>query len=187
MLSRLTALFIGTFALAALRGQFDALPYAPLGDRLWWMAGYFAVLTNLGMAGLMFAVARGWQMKGTPAAAMLAAVAIVAGAYPFPFWSISGPEPASWWADKALHLGVPLAVGLWWLGFADKRVNGAALSSLIAWPAVYCAYALGRGYLAGPEHALASGGDFLWFVQCVSGLAGYLLTFIVAGFSSGSA
>lgn len=187
MMSRLIALLIGTLALAALRGQFDALPYAPLGDKLWRMAGYFAVLTNLGVAGLMFAVARGWQMKGISAAAMLTAVAIVAVAYPFAFWNISGPAPASWWADKALHLGVPLAVGLWWLGFADKRVNSAALPHLIAWPALYCAYALVRGYLAGPENALASGGDFLWGVEFVSGLAGDLLAFVLAGFSTGSA
>ena len=58
MMSRLVALLIGTLALAALRGQFDGLPYAPVADRLWLMAGYFAVLTNLGLAGLMFAVAR---------------------------------------------------------------------------------------------------------------------------------
>lgn len=184
MISRLVALLIGAFALAALRGQFDGLPYAPVADRLWLMAGYFAVLTNLGVAGLMFAVARGWRMTGTIAAAMLVAVAIVAASYPFPFWSMSGPDPASWWADKALHLGVPLLVGLWWLAFADKRVNSA---TLIAWPAGYCVYALVRGYFAGPEHAAAAGGDFLWIVEFVSGLLGYLLAFFVAGFRIGSA
>ena len=105
MISRLVALLIGTLALAALRGQFDGLPYAPVADRLWLMAGYFAVLTNLGVAGLMFAVARGWRMTGTIAAAMLVAVAIVAVVYGLGLWG--NKVPALGWADLALHLGVP--------------------------------------------------------------------------------
>ena len=67
MVSRFLALLIGTLALAALRGQFDALPYAPLADRLWAMAGYYTVLTTLGVAGMMFAVAKGWRMSGAVA------------------------------------------------------------------------------------------------------------------------
>ena len=146
MMSRFVALLIGTLALAALRGQFDALPYAPLADRLWAMAGYYAVLTTLGVAGMMFAVAKGWRMSGAVAAAMLVAVGLVAVVYAVRLWSSAAM--ASGWADYALHLGVPLAVGLWWWRFADKTVKGRDLPQLIAWPAIYGLYALLRGALA---------------------------------------
>ena len=146
MMSRFVALLIGTLALAALRGQFDALPYASLADRLWLMAGYYAFLTNIGVAGMMFAVAKGWRMSGAVAAAMLVAVGLVAVVYAVRLWSSAAM--ASGWADYALHLGVPLAVGLWWWRFADKTVKGRDLPQLIAWPAIYGLYALLRGALA---------------------------------------
>lgn len=146
MMSRFVALLIGTFALAALRGQFDALPYAPLADRLWALAGYYGVLTNLGLAGLMFAVAKGWRMSGAVAAAMLVAVGLVAVAYAVRLWGSAAM--AVGWPDYALHLGVPLAVGLWWWRFADKTVQRRDWPRLIAWPAIYALYALLRGALA---------------------------------------
>jgi hypothetical protein len=146
MMSRFVALLSGTLALAALRGQFDALPYAPLVDRLWAMAGYYGVLTTLGVAGMMFAVAKGWRMSGAVAAAMLVAVGLVAVVYAVRLWSSAAM--AAGWADYALHLGVPLAVGLWWWRFADKTVKGRDLPQLIAWPAIYGLYALLRGALA---------------------------------------
>ena len=146
MMSRFVALLSGTLALAALRGQFDALPYAPLADRLWAMAGYYTVLTTLGVAGMIFAVAKGWRMSGAVAAAMLVAVGLVAVVYAVRLWSSAAM--ASGWADYALHLGVPLAVGLWWWRFADKTVKGRDLPQLIAWPAIYGLYALLRGALA---------------------------------------
>ena len=146
MVSRFVALLIGTLALAALRGQFDALPYASLAYRLWLMAGYYTVLTTLGVAGMMFAVAKGWRMSGAVAAAMLGAVVLVAAAYAARFWASAAI--ASGWADYALHMGVPLAVGLWWWGFGDKTVKGRDLPQLIAWPSIYGLYALLRGALA---------------------------------------
>jgi hypothetical protein len=146
MMSRFVALLSGTLALAALRGQFDALPYAPLVDRLWLMAGYYTVLTTLGVAGMMFAVAKGWRMSGAVAAAMLVAVGLVAVAYAVRLWGSTAM--AAGWADYALHLGVPLAVGLWWWRFADKTVKGRDLPQLIAWPAIYALYALLRSALA---------------------------------------
>ena len=146
MMSRFVALLSGTLALAALRGQFDALPYAPLADRLWAMAGFYTVLTTLGVAGMMFAVAKGWRMSGAVAAAMLVAVGLVAVAYAMRLWGSTAM--AAGWADYALHLGVPLAVGLWWWRFADKTVKGRDLPQLIAWPAIYALYALLRGALA---------------------------------------
>ena len=146
MMSRFVALLIGTLALAALRGQFDALPYAPLADRLWAMAGYYTVLTTLGVAGMMFAVAKGWRMSGAVAAAMLVAVGLVAVVYAVRLWSSAAM--AAGWADYALHLGVPLGVGLWWWRFADKTVQRRDWPRLITWPAIYGLYALLRGALA---------------------------------------
>jgi len=74
------------------------------------------------------------------------AVGLVAAAYAMRFWASAAI--ASGWAEYALHLGVPLAVGLWWWGFGDKTVKGRDLPQLIAWPAIYGLYALLRGALA---------------------------------------
>jgi hypothetical protein len=95
---------------------------------------------------MMFAVAKGWRMSGAVAAAMLVAVGLVAVAYAVRLWGSTAM--AAGWADYALHLGVPLAVGLWWWRFADKTVKGRDLPQLIAWPAIYALYALLRSALA---------------------------------------
>lgn len=183
MLARFLALLIGTLALASVRGQFDAMGDAPVAEKLWLMAAYFAVLTNLGVAGLMFAVARGWRMPGGVAAAVLVAVSIVAVAYALP--GINGVPnlgAASAWAERGLHIGVPVAVFLWWLGFADKATAWSDLPRLMLWPAIYSGYVLVRRYLFGFEVDLWPEGDLLRMVEFVSGLAGYLLAFVVVGF-----
>jgi hypothetical protein len=110
------------------------------------MAGFYGVLTTLGVAGLMFAVAKGWRMSAGTAAAMLLAMALVVVAYAVRL--LGSAAMAAGWADYALDLGVPLAVGLWWWRFADKTVQGRDWLRLITWPAIYCLYALLRGALA---------------------------------------
>lgn len=185
MLSRMFAIVIGTLALASLRGTFDALPdpmaYGPLAQKLWFMAGFFSILTNLGVAGLMFAVARGWRMRARWAAGMLAAVVIVAVVHLAQGSGPWAPETAGWWADQGLHIGVPLAVGLWWLAYADKTVSGRDLPALLAWPALYCAYALIRWNLTGvwPDEPIT--GDLLDVVRFFADLSTYLWAFVAGG------
>ncbi len=181
MISRMIALLIGTLALASLRGQFDTLPDRmalwPVEQKLWDMAGYFAILTNLGVAGLMFAVARGWRMPASIAAQMLVSVAIMGVAYQLTRTGNWEPEGLVWWADQGLHTWVPLAAGLWWWGFADKGDGWPEFSGSATWPAIYCGYVLVRWFLIGLPYERHLDGDLLWVVQFGIGLAGYVSAF----------
>ena len=153
MMPRMFALLIGTLALAALRGQFDALPdpmaFWPVERKLWFLAGFFTILTNLGVAALMFAVARGWRMPARVAAGLVVSIAMVGIVYHLLLARLWNPQGAAWWADQGLHTAVPVVVCLWWWAFADKRVAWRDLPVWLVWPAAYCGYALVRGYLTG--------------------------------------
>lgn len=153
MMARIVALLTGTVALAALRGQFDALPdpisHAPIGQKLWFLAGYFTILTNLGVAGLMFGFARGGQLGAAVEAAMAVSIVMTGIIYHLLLARLWSPQGAAWWADQGLHTAVPLGVSFWWLAFADKGVWWRDLPKALVWPAIYCGYALVRGYLTG--------------------------------------
>jgi hypothetical protein len=125
-----------------LRGQFDTLPEPmgswPVEQKLWFMAGFFTIWTNLGVAGLMFAVARGWRMPGTVAAGMVVSVAMLGIVYHLLLAGLWQPQGWAWWADQGLHTGVPVAVCLWWFAFAEKAVGWRDLPAWLLWPALYC-------------------------------------------------
>jgi hypothetical protein len=149
MLARMLALLIGTLALASLRGQFDVLTLPTTGEKLWQLAAYFTILTNLGVAAAMLAVARGWRMGGRFAAGLVLSMTVVALVYHLVLARLWHPEGMAWWADQGLHSAVPLAVCLWWLAFADKRIGWRDLPLWLIWPALYGAYAMGRGAVTG--------------------------------------
>ena len=148
MLSRGIALLIGVLALASLRAQFDAM-VVPEGQRLWLMAGYFTVLTNLIAAGAMFAVARGWKMPAWFAAGLVVAIVMVGLIYHLILAGLWAPQGLAWWADQGLHTGVPIAVAGWWVAFARKDVGWRDVPKWLVWPAVYGIYAVVRGSLTG--------------------------------------
>ena len=185
MLSRMIALLTGTLALASLRGQFDALPdpmaFWPLEQKLWFLAGFFTILTNLGVAGLMFGVARGWRMPGLVAAAMVVSIVMVGVVYHLLLARLWNPVGAAWWADQGLHSVVPVAVCIWWWGFADKRVGWRDLPLWLIWPAVYCGYALVRGYLTGFWPYPFLDGDALGMARLGVNFLGLLAGFAALG------
>ena len=153
MLSRFVALIVGVLALAALRGQFDALlePVASqaVAQKLWFMAGYFTILTNLAVAAVMLAVAGGWKISGSVAAGLLVSIVMVGLIYHLILARLWQPQGLAWWANQALHTAVPLAFCGWWLAFADKEVGWADLPKWLIWPAVYGIYVVVRGMLTG--------------------------------------
>lgn len=185
MIARLVALLIGTLALASLRGQFDTLPdpyaYLPLAGKLWFMAGFFTVLTNLAVAGLMFAVARGWRMPGVVAGGMLVAITMTGILYHLLLAHRLAFEGWAWWATQGLHTGVPLAVAGWWLAFGDKGVGWRQVPIWLIWPAIYCVYALGRGYVTGDWAYPFLNGDTLGAARLALNIAGLLAGFIACG------
>ena len=153
MLSRIAAFLIGTLALAALRAQFDALaePVAsqPLDQKLWFMAGFFTILTNLIVAAHLFAVARNWQISASRAANLLVQILMVALTYHLRLAGLWQPQGLALWADQGLHSAVPLAYLAWWLAFAPKNVTRQDLPYWLIYPTTYCAYAIIRGSMTG--------------------------------------
>ncbi len=184
-MARLLALLIGTLALASIRAQFDTLPLPmagwPLEARLWFMAGFFTILSNLGAAGLMFAVARGWKMPGRVAAGMVVALVMVGLGYHLLLAGLWRPEGMAWWANQGLHSAMPLAVSLWWLAFADKRIGWADLPWWLLWPGIYCVYALLRGYLTGAWPYPFLDGDALGPLRLSVNILGFLAGFLALG------
>ena len=85
MIARLFAFAIAALALAALRAQYDVLPYGvgaqTLLQRLWVLAGYFTVLTNALVAVHMLAITKNWQISSSRAAGLVVAIAMVGIVY----------------------------------------------------------------------------------------------------------
>ena len=185
MLARFSALLIGTLALASLRAQYDALPEPmalwPVAQKVWLMAGYFTVLTNLGVAGLMFAVARRWRMGASVAAGLVVSIVMVGSIYHLLLASLLNPQGLAWWANEGLHTAVPVAVCVWWLAFADKAVGWRDLPLWLIWPAVYCAALLVRGYATGFWPYPFLDGDALGALPLMLNIVGLLAAFAALG------
>jgi hypothetical protein len=153
MTARLCALLIGVLGLAALRAQYDALlpPVSgqALPDQLWFLAGYFTLLTNLLATVALLAVARGWRIGASTAAGLVVSMGMVGLVYHTVLARLWAPQGLAWWADQGLHSAMPLAVLVWWLAFAPKSVSLRDLPHWLIWPAAYCVYALIRGQMTG--------------------------------------
>ena len=186
MIARLFALAVGVLGLAALRAQYDALlpPVSgqSLSDQLWFLAGFFTILTNLLVTVHMLALARGWTISASRAAGLVVAMVMVAIVYHAVLARQWQPVGLAWWADQGLHTAMPLATLLWWLGFAPKTVTRRDLPYWLIWPTVYAIYALIRGALTGFwPYPFLDATALGWPVVALT-LAGMLAGFAALGF-----
>ena len=153
MTSRLFALLLAAIALAALRAQYDVLPYGPGADslwqRLWVLAGYFTVLTNVGVTIAMLAVAKKWQMSGAFAAGLMVSIVMVGIVYHLVLADLWNPVGLAWWANQGLHTAVPMGMAAWWLAFAPKSMTRLDIPKSLIWPMLFCVYAVIRGAMTG--------------------------------------
>jgi hypothetical protein len=113
------------------------------------MAGYFTILTNLGVAAVMLAEVAGRRTSARLAGGLTLAILMVALIYHLLLAGLWRPTGLAWWADQGLHTAVPALVLIWWLGQAPKRVGLRDLPLWLAWPSIYLAYALVRGLATG--------------------------------------
>ncbi len=187
MLNRIAALLIATLALASLRAQFDSLlePVAsqPLLAKLWFMAGFFTILTNLGIAAHLIAVARNWPMPASRAANLLVSVLMVALTYHALLARLWNPQGLAWWANQGLHTAVPLAYLGWWLAFAAKTVTRQDLPRWLIYPALYCVYTVTRGYMTGFWPYPFLNADTLGPARLTLNIAAMLAAFVAMGFA----
>lgn len=169
-----------------MRAQFDTLldPVAsqPLLQKLWFIAGFFTILTNLLVAAHMFAVAQGWQISASRAAGLVVSILMVGIVYHAVLAGLWDPQALAWWANQGLHTGVPLATALWWLAFAPKSVMARDVPLWLLWPAGYCLYAALRGIITGFWPYPFLNLDALRPAVLALNIAGLLLAFAALGY-----
>ena len=185
MLARILAFAVAVLALVSVSTQYVALldPVAtqPVLDKLWFMAGFFTILTNLAVAAHMLAVTRGWQIGASRAAGLLVAIVVVFLIYHAVLARLWQPQGLAWWANQGLHTAVPLATFGWWLAFAPKDVTLRDLPEWLIYPAAYSLYALIRGFSTGfwPYPFLDVGQ--LGLAQVSLNIAGLIVVYILVG------
>lgn len=152
-----------------------------VGDALWAQLRYFTIWTN-GMIGVAtLAVALGLRVPQTIPAALLLAIAAVGLVYHTLLGGVH--QGLDWWVDHMLHTVIPLGFAAHWLALEPKdRIGWRDLPVWLAWPGVYCGYALLRGAVEGryPYFFLDPG------KQGLTGIALWILA-LLAAFALGGA
>lgn len=143
------AFALALIGLASLRAQYDVLLINGLGARLWQLAGFFTVLTNVLVTVHLLVVAKGWAMPAGRAAGLLLSILVVGLIYHLLLAGLWDPQGLAWWADQGLHTAMPLGYLAWWLAFAPKNVGRRDLPMWLVWPLLYAIYALIRGSVTG--------------------------------------
>lgn len=184
-LSRALAAIAALTALAASALQLPlaaAAPGRPPGTPAWWwLAGYFTILTNLGVAGLMGVTALGARLSARVQGGLVLSILMVGLVYHALLARLWAPEGLAWWTDQALHTATPLLTLFWWLGFGDRRVSLRDLPAWLAWPALYAVYALTRGALTGFWPYPFLDAETLGWAQVALNVAGMVLAFAALG------
>lgn len=123
-----------------------------LGEGLWRFVGFFTILTNLGAALVVTAVALGRSSGlGGPRARLMGATSILAvgTVYSLALRSLWSPVGLQKIADVLLHDLSPLIWLVLWLSAAHPRYRWSAISWALLPPLLYFIYALARGAIDG--------------------------------------
>lgn len=146
----LIALTAGLSVLAQGTYAYGNLAQPDLAGEIWRMAGYFTILTNIGILAHYAALAMGRGFSAARHGGLMVAIGMV-GLYSHSATAGTTPPPGlGWWADLGLHTAVPLMVALWWVAFAPKAPLRWPVTLLwLVWPLAYFTYAIARGMLTG--------------------------------------
>lgn len=123
-----------------------------LGQASWRFIGFFTILTNIGVALVATATALGANNSLTrPRARLMALASIVTVGIVYSLllrslWSPAGLQKI---ADMALHDATPLLFTALWLLMPHGQLRWSDLGWALVPPALYLAYALGRGSIDG--------------------------------------
>lgn len=135
-----------------------ALQYAIFAQRVgpglatWRFVGFFTVLSNIGIAAIATAIALGLQNRLTGARARLmglTAIVTVGFVYSILLRSTWNPQGLQKLADAALHDWTPLMFAILWALMPHGELSWSDLKWALTPPALYLAYALGRGAIDG--------------------------------------
>ncbi len=151
--SRSLAALVALTALMALALQVHVATQAPTRPEgtpvWWWLAGYFTILTNVGVAAVMGATAFGYRPSARMQGGLVLSILMVGLVYHAILARLWAPQGLAWWADQGLHTATPILVPGWWLTVGDRHITLRDLPAWLIWPALYATYALIRGALTG--------------------------------------
>lgn len=184
-IARTLAAVVALTALVALVLQAriaDGAPTRPQGTPVWWwLAGYFTILTNLGVAVAMTAVALGHRLTPRAQGGLVLAILMVGIVYHALLARLWAPQGLAWWADQGLHTATPVLMLGWWLGFGDRGVTLRDLPYWLIWPGLYANYAFLRGALTGFWPYPFLDADALGWPEVALNAAGMVLAFAGLG------
>ena len=151
---RIGAAIIGLVAAISLYAQWvvstGLMAGSPPLDVIWRMAGYFTVLSNLGVVLIMANATYVGKIRARRAGFITVVMLVVGLGYHLLLAGIWQPKGLAWWADQGLHTAVPLLTLLWWAACAPKAgLKWPHAFSWLIWPILYADYALVRGLASG--------------------------------------
>ena len=151
---RIAAAIIGAVAAISLYAQWVVSSGLLAGSSplavIWRMAGYFTVLSNLGVVLIMASAAYFGKIRARRAGLITVVMVMVGLGYHLLLAGIWQPTGLAWWADQGLHTAVPVLTTLWWVIYAPKAgLHWSHAFSWLIWPIVYADYALIRGLASG--------------------------------------
>lgn len=150
---RVVAGCIGALALVALIVQFwlTTLRLGSLRQAVWFLLGYFTILTNMLGAGLfLIMAATGRRLSFSWMSMLTLSMLIVALVYHTLLAHLTTLVGLRWWVDQAFHTIVP-AFTLWfWLMDSTRHdPRDGQVTFWLLWPTSYAVYALARGGFTG--------------------------------------
>ncbi len=151
--TRTVALIAAVVAWAGLALQYILfVRQVGVGLATWRYVGFFTILSNIGIAAIATAIALGGEGRLTsPRARLMGLTAIVTVGFVYSILLRSLWNPTGWQkvADAALHDVTPILFALLWALMPHGQVKWSDLKWALAPPALYLAYALGRGAIDG--------------------------------------
>lgn len=151
--ANLAAIATGLVAWAGLVLQFwIVVGNLGLGLGSWRYVGFFTILTNIGIGSIATAMALGKTDRlGGPRARLmgLTAIIVVGLVYSLLLRSLWSPTGLQKIADMALHDATPILFAALWLLAPHGELRWSDFKWALGPPALYLAYALGRGAIDG--------------------------------------
>lgn len=121
-----------------------------LGAALWAIFRYFTIWTNTLIGFAAAGLALGGRLDGRISAGLLLAITAVGGVYHLLLASLTDFQGVEAVIDTMLHTVVPIWFALQWVFFEPKaRLRFADIPLWLAYPALYCLYALVRAGVDG--------------------------------------
>ena len=119
-------------------------------DALWSMYRFFTVITNTLIGVVCALVVMGRAPGEQVQAALLLAIGAVSIVYHILLAHLIDLAGFSAVVDQMVHTVIPIAFALYWLLYAPKaRLRYGRVGLWLAYPCVYCVYALARGAVDG--------------------------------------